>query len=160
MPRRDRDRADLARRISALAGAGVRGLREVGAQHGVRHVRVTLAGGREAFAKVSGTDQGPAFEAEARGLRWLAGAGGAPVPEVLGWDERALVLAWVPPGRATPDAAERFGRELARTHGAGAASFGAPWPGDIASLPLDNRPWPACRGWPEWYPERRLPPLL
>ena len=163
MPRTERDRADLARRISGLAGAGVRGLREVGAQHGVRHVRVTLAGGREAFAKVSGTDQGPAFEAEARGLRWLAdagGAGGAPVPEVLGWDERALVLAWVPPGRATPDAAERFGRELARTHGAGAESFGAPWPGYIASLPLDNRPWPASRGWPEWFAERRIRPFL
>ena len=181
MPRTEGGRADLARRISGLAGVGVRGLREVGAQHGVRHVRVTLAGGREAFAKVSGTDQGPAFEAEARGLRWLAdaggaagaggaggaggaagagGAGGAPVPEVLGWDERALVLAWVPPGRATPDAAERFGRELARTHGAGAESFGAPWPGYIASLPLDNRPWPASRGWPEWFAERRIRPFL
>src|SRR5258708_19574159 len=105
MPRRDRDRADLARRISGLAGAGVRGLREVGAQHGVRHVRVTLAGGREAFAKVSGTDLGPAFEAEARGLRWLAGAGGAggaPLPEVLGSAEPALLLASVPPPPAPP----------------------------------------------------------
>jgi fructosamine-3-kinase len=160
MARTEGGRTDLARRISGLAGADVRDLREAGAQHGVRHVRVTLAGGREAFAKVSGTDQGPAFEAEARGLRWLADAGGAPVPEVLGWDERALVLAWVPPGRATPDAAERFGRELARTHGAGAESFGAPWPGYIASLPLDNRPWPASRGWPEWFAERRIRPFL
>jgi fructosamine-3-kinase len=189
MPRTEGGRADLARRISQLAGADVRDLREVGTQHGVRHVRVTLAGGREAFAKVAGVGQRPVFEAEARGLRWLADAadaadagdagdaaeadaadagdaagaadaGGAPVPEVLGWDERALVLASVPPGRATPDAAERFGRELARTHGAGAASFGAPWPGYIASLPLDNRPWPASRGWPEWYAERRIRPFL
>jgi fructosamine-3-kinase len=160
MARTDGGRADLARRISGLVGADVRDLREVGAQHGVRHVRVTLAGGREAFAKVSGAGQGPALEAEARGLRWLADAGGVPVPNVLGQDERALILAWVPPGRATPDAAERFGRELARTHGAGAESFGAPWPGSIASLPLDNRPWPASRGWPEWYAERRIRPFL
>jgi fructosamine-3-kinase len=151
---------DLAGRVSALAGAPVRELREAGAQHGVRHVRVSLAGGREAFAKVSGHDQREAFEAEGRGLRWLAAAGGAPVPDVLGWDERALVLAWVPPGRPGPDAARRFGQDLARTHGAGAGSFGAPWPGFIGSLPLDNRPWPASRGWPEWYAERRILPYL
>jgi fructosamine-3-kinase len=160
MARTEGGGAPLARRISGLAGADVRDLRDVGAQHGVRHVRATLADGREAFAKVSDADQHAAFEAEARGLRWLADAGAVPVPEVFGWDARALVLAWVPPGRATPDAAERFGRELARTHGAGAESFGAPWPGCIASLPLDNRPWPAARGWAEWFAERRIEPFL
>lgn len=160
MARTDAGGSGLARRICELAGADVRDLRDVGAQHGVRHVRASLADGREAFAKVSDADQGPAFEAEARGLRWLADAEGAPVPEVFGWDEQALVLAWVPPGRAAPDVADRFGRELARTHGAGAESFGAPWPGFIASLPLDNRPWPASRGWAEWYAERRVLPFL
>jgi fructosamine-3-kinase len=121
---------------------------------------VTLADGRTAFAKVASNDKGPAFEAEARGLRWLAGAEAVPVPEVLGWDARALVLSWVPPGPATPEAAHRFGRELARMHAAGADSFGAPWPGFIASLPLDNTPWPASGGWAEWYADRRILPYL
>ena len=151
---------ELARRISAVAGADVRDLRAIGAQHGWRHYAVTLAGGREAFAKVSGTDTGPAFDAEARGLRWLAEAEAVPIPEVLGWDCRVLVLSWVAPGSADADAAGSFGRELARMHAAGAAGFGAPWPGFIASLPLDNTPWPADRGWAEWYAERRVLPYL
>ena len=53
-----------------------------------------------------------------------------------------------------------FGRELARLHAAGAVGFGAPWPGFIASLPLDNTPWSASRGWAEWYAERRIVPYL
>src|SRR3981081_4189785 len=98
MHRTDGGGESLAQRIAALAGGEVLELRGAGAQHGVRHVAVSLAGGREAFAKVSDRDQRPAFEAEARGLLWLAEASAAPVPEVFGWDERALVLAWVPPG--------------------------------------------------------------
>ena len=79
---------ELARRISAVAGADVRDLRATGAQHGWRHYAVTLASGREAFAKVSGTDTGPAFDAEARGLRWLAEAegDGRDIPDPYGGD--------------------------------------------------------------------------
>ena len=47
------------------------------------------------------------------------------VPEVLGVDEQCLLLAWVEPGKAGPEAAESFGRALAVTHAAGAPSFGA-----------------------------------
>jgi fructosamine-3-kinase len=154
----------VAARIGGLVGAEVREVRSAGAQHGWQHFTVTLADGRNAFAKVAGSDKGPAFEAEARGLRWLAGAGAGaetvPVPEMLGWDARAIVLSWIPPGPATAEAARRFGRDLARMHAAGADSFGAPWPGFIASLPLDNTPWPASRGWAEWYADRRVLPYL
>ncbi len=166
-------RDDVTRRIAGLTGAEVTGLRSAGAQHGWQHFMVTLADGREAFAKVSAQDRRPAVEAEARGLGWLAAAGAVPLPDVLGWDSHALVMTRVPAGSATPAAARRFGRELARMHGAGtddcgasssgascagAPFFGAPWPGFIASLPLDNRPWPASRGWAEWYADRRLLP--
>ena len=150
----------VAARIGGLVGAEVREVRSAGAQHGWQHFTAILADGRQAFAKVADGDQGPAFEAEARGLRWLAGARAVPVPGVLGWDARALVLSWVPPGRATPEAARRFGHELARMHAAGSDSFGAPWQGFIASLPLDNTPWPASRGWAEWYADRRILPYL
>jgi fructosamine-3-kinase len=46
---------------------------------------------------------------------------------------------------------------LARLHAAGADAFGAPWPGFIASLPLDNTPG---EEWGEWYAEQRLVPYL
>ena len=118
------------------------------------------------FAKVAAAGLGGVFDAEARSLRWLGEAGAVGVPEVLGWDDATLVVSVVPPGRADAAAAERFGRELARLHGAGAPRFGAPWPGFIASLFLPNdQPPPASAAgdpgtWPDWYRECRVLPYL
>jgi fructosamine-3-kinase len=81
-----------------------------------------------------------------------------PVPEVLAVTETALVISMIPPGHATPSAAFGFGAGLARLHAAGAADFGAPWRGFIASLPLDNTPGETA--WPQWYARRRLLPYL
>jgi len=169
----------VAARLEALTGTPVRDVRPAGAQHGTRHYRATLADGREIFAKLAtpanpatpgnpesratpGSVSGPSspFSAEAHGLRWLAEPGAVAVPELLGGDERAVVLSWLPPGRATAATAADFGRGLARLHAAGADCFGAPWAGFIASLPLDNTPWPAGQGWPLWYAERRVRPYL
>jgi fructosamine-3-kinase len=161
-----------AGRIGQLTGLAVREARVVGAQHGYQHFMLTLSGGRRAFAKavaVSGRDAGPVpaspagevaavFAAEANGLRWLAEAAAVPVPEVLAVGPEALVISMIPPGPATPEAAFGFGTDLARLHAAGAAGFGAPWPGFIASLPLDNTPDAA--DWPQWYAHRRLLPFL
>jgi len=173
--------ASLAARIGQLTGLAVRDARVVGAQHGYQHLMLTLPGGRRAFAKAlagpakalkasaealatPGADAGPsgqtagAFAAEANGLRWLAEAAAVPVPEVLAVGPEALVISMIPPGPATPEAAFGFGTDLARLHAAGAAGFGAPWPGFIASLPLDNTPDAA--DWPHWYAQRRLLPFL
>jgi fructosamine-3-kinase len=151
----------LPEALSRLTGRPVRSARVVGGQHGSQHVEVSFAAGQHAFAKTSPT--GAALEAEANGLRWLAEAQAVPVPEVLGVGELragefALVISMVPAGVATAAAARRFGAELARTHLAGAPSFGAPWPGYIASLPLDNTPLNGS--WPQWYAARRLLPFL
>jgi fructosamine-3-kinase len=119
--------------------------------------RLTFEDGQSMFTK---TFQGPTelFATEAVGLRWLREAGGAPVPEVIVALPDLLGLEWVEPGAPTPVGAERFGRELAATHRAGAEAFGAPWPGFIGSLPQDNTPW---RGdWAEWFATRRLEPYL
>jgi fructosamine-3-kinase len=132
--------------------------RRVGGQHGVDHYRLALADGRIAFAKVAGpaADAGRAgFEAEAAGLRWLAEPAALPVPEVLAAGRSVLVVSWVAEGAASPEAAERFGAGLARLHRAGAAHFGAPWPGVIAGLPLPNE---EADDWPDWYASRRLLP--
>src|SRR5262249_49356169 len=142
------DVTGAAERIERLTGTAVRDLRAAGSQHRWAHYRAVLADGRAAFAKVARAGLGGGFEAGGRGLRWLGGAGAGGrargeagavgVPEVLGWDEATLVVSWVAAGRADAAAAERFGRDLARMHRAGAPSFGAPWPGFIASLFLPN----------------------
>jgi fructosamine-3-kinase len=131
----------VAAQLQELLGAGLRDCRSLGGQHGVGHYRCVLADGRVAFAKVAGPRLSAAragFGAEARGLSWLGEAGALPVPEVLGWDDGALVISWVQAERAERRAAGRFGRELALLHAAGAAGYGAPWPGTIAGLPLPN----------------------
>jgi len=83
-------------------------------------------------------DAAAVLHAEASGLRWLAEAGAVPVPEVLGCDGRMLAISWVPQEQPSRLAAERFGRDLARLHAAGASRLGAPWRGFIAGLPLGN----------------------
>ncbi|MEU4511640.1 fructosamine kinase family protein [Nonomuraea wenchangensis] len=134
----------------------MRSVRELGTSHGWRLRQGVLDDGRPVFVK-----SGPAgvvaevFAAEAAGLRWLGEV--AAVPEVIEAGPDRLVLSWVEEERPVPAAAERFGRELARMHRAGAEAFGAPWPGFIAELPMDNRP---CGSWPEFYAERRVLPFL
>jgi fructosamine-3-kinase len=179
-----------AARILALVGVRVVDVRVVGERHGFRHLRGTLADGRAVFVKASlGGDSGDAFAAEANGLRWLAEARAVRVPEVLGVDESMLVIELLAEGAPSPAAAREFGASLARMHATSAPAFGAPWPGYIASLPLDNTPLPApgsntapgCSGnntptghpgsntapghaedtdWGSWYAERRLVPYL
>jgi fructosamine-3-kinase len=148
---------DPALRLERLLGTPVRDCRVIGGQFGVRHCRATLADGRAVFAKIAGGGAGdPGFGAEARGLRWLGEAAAAPVPEVVGWDEGTLVISWLPTQAPDRQAAERFGRDLARLHAAGAGAYGAPWPGVIAGLPLGNE---EGHSWPEWFAAQRLLPF-
>ena len=150
---------EVAGRLARLTGTGVTDLRPVGAAHQRRHYQATLSDGRAVFVKTADADGTAVIAAEAQGLAWLAAAGSAPLPEVLGCGESLLVISWVPAGAPDAATAERFGRELAGTHAAGAGQFGAPWPGFIASLPLANDP-PADGGWPDWYASHRLLPFL
>ncbi|MEU3456630.1 fructosamine kinase family protein [Micromonospora sp. NPDC006766] len=125
--------------------------------------RLTLDDGHSIFAKTWPEHAGhPApesfFAAEAAGLRWLREAGTVAVPEVIVALPELLALDWVDPDEPTPAAAERFGRELAGLHRAGASAFGAEWAGFIGALPQDNTP---DRGpWPDWFARRRLLPYL
>ncbi len=158
----------FAARIRDVLGMELVEFRDVGGQHGYRHVTGTLADGRPVFAKVApgpGEAFATAFAAEANGLRWLAAAGGGPpVPRVIGVAEDFLVIELLAPlERASAATARRLGGDLARMHAAGAPSFGAPWPGYIASLPLDNSAvdnGAAESDWGSWYAERRLAPYL
>jgi fructosamine-3-kinase len=154
-------------RLEELVGARVSEVRALGGQHGVRHLRLGLADGRVAFAKVAdrASAAGPArsagsvgsegFAAEAASLRWLSAAAAAPVPAVLAAADDVLVIEWVDAGSASREAASRFGVELARLHAAGAAHFGAPWAGVIAGLPLPNN---ESDEWPSWFAAQRILP--
>src|ERR1700728_4680517 len=138
---------DPGLRLERLLGIQVHDCRFIGGPFGLRHCRATLADGRAVFAKIAGGRAGdPGFGAEARGLRWLGEAAAAPVPDVIGWGEGALVISRLGTQAPERQAAERFGRDLARLHAVAAQGFGAPWPGVIAGLPLGNEAgnsWPA-----------------
>src|SRR5699024_2822353 len=105
--------------------------------------RLRLNDGTTALAKTHPHPPADFFENEARGLRWLAEAapaGGVAVPDVLGVDHDCLVLRWVEPAKATPEAAAAFGRALARTHDTEPDGYGGDQDGYIGRLPLPNRP--------------------
>ncbi|MFI6865624.1 fructosamine kinase family protein [Nocardia sp. NPDC050406] len=154
---------DVAAHVEKLVGTPAVRLRATGHSHAWTLHHAELADGRAVFVKAldeSAVGEGSGvFDAEVAGLRWLAEADpGELVPRVVAADDRMLVLPWLPPGSASPAAAERFGRDLATLHSAGAEYFGAPWPGRIATLPLDNSP--STGEWGTWYAERRLAPYL
>lgn len=105
------------------------------------------------------------FEAEAAGLRWLGEVvDGASLVRVLDVQPGAITLERVDETGATRDAAERFGRALARTHAAGAGWYGAApdgWRSDgfIGPLPLPHATErPASFG--DFYARYRLEPYL
>ncbi|MHB9857221.1 fructosamine kinase family protein [Streptomyces sp. YIM S03343] len=121
---------------------------------------VTLDGGRAVVAKRA--ERPGEARAEAAGLRWLGEAGAVRVPEVLGADERWLVIERVAQGPASGAAAERFGRELAALHSTGAPAFGAPPPGGLedAFIGLTSMRNAVGTDWPHWYAEHRVLPYL
>ncbi|MFI7077661.1 fructosamine kinase family protein [Micromonospora sp. NPDC049903] len=125
--------------------------------------RLTLDDGHSVFAKTwpeHADRQVPDdfFATEAAGLRWLREAGAVAVPEVLVALPDLLALEWVQPGEPQRAAADRFGRELAEMHRAGASAFGARWPGFIGALPADNTPHDGP--WPVWFAQARIVPYL
>jgi len=124
--------------------------------------RLTLDDGNSVFTKTwPEGSQAPDgyFAAEAAGLRWLAEVEqGADTPEVIVAMPNLIALEWIDESTPTSASARRFGAALARTHAAGADRFGAPWPGFIGSLPLDNTP--SDGPWSAWFGARRLRPYL
>ncbi|WP_433621134.1 fructosamine kinase family protein [Nocardia sp. CA-120079] len=146
-----------AARLAALVGVAVESITDLGSQHSWTLHRAVLGDGREVFVKAA-QDQVSVFAAEAAGLRWLAAVVPELVPEVLAVDDRMLVLPWVSAAAPSISAAERFGRELAALHVDSPGSFGAPWSGWIADLPLDNTR--VDGSWARWYADYRLAPYL
>lgn len=119
--------------------------------------RLRLSDGRSALMKTRPFAPPGFFPTEAAGLRWLAEPGAVEVAQVLAVTQECLILEWVEPAKATPEAAAAFGRSLARLHASGADAWGAQDDGFIATLPLPNATAPT---WPEFYATRRVLPYL
>ena len=105
------------------------------------------------------------YAAEAAGLQWLAQAqadGGACVVTVHAVSEGHIDLEPLVPTRPTDAAAEALGRGLARTHAAGAPSFGSPPPGGSADAWIGRQPQrnDATSTWGLFYAEQRVRPFL
>ncbi|WP_084512883.1 fructosamine kinase family protein [Nocardia mikamii] len=155
--------SELATHLGSLLGVSVVAEHTAGRGHAWTLYRVRLADGRDAFVKSAAGEpdstSGHALTAEAAGLRWLREADAAElIPQVLGADERTLVLPWltsVAPSRA---AAEQFGAALAELHTHTVERYGAPWAGCIATVPQDNAL--VAGEWGPWYARYRLRPLL
>jgi len=106
------------------------------------------------------------FAWEAAGLRWLSSVdGGVPCARVVSVDATSLTLGRLDSVTPSPEAAQKFGSQLAVTHDAGAAAFGAGpdgWDGPgffgplSQLLPLSLR---RHRRWGDFYAEERLAPM-
>jgi len=147
----------IARRAEQLLGRAVVSTAPVAGGDVSTATKLRLADGSQALMKTLPHCPESFFPSEARGLAWLAEAGGVAVPEVLAVESDCIVLRWIEPGRVTAEAAAEFGRALARTHQAGADGFGAAEDGFIARLPLPNAPAPS---WAEFFATRRVLPYL
>lgn len=111
----------------------------------------------EDFIKTQPGASADFFSAEASGLELLRVAGGPPLPTVRAVQEDRIALQRIEPGHPTEAAAREFGRRLATMHATWLPRLGAPAPGFVGPLPLDNS---AEDDWPTFYAERRLRPYL
>jgi protein-ribulosamine 3-kinase len=123
--------------------------------------RVDLADGRAVFVKSNPSAPAGLFEAEARGLAWLAEGRALRLPEVLATGEPGgpafLALEYLEPGRPAPGFDEALGAGLAALHRKGARGFGLAHDNFIGKLPQSNT---AHAEWPDFYQRERLEPQL
>lgn len=102
------------------------------------------------------------FEAEAAGLAWLASAGGVATAQVLRVAPGVIEIEHIDEVVPSSAAARRFGAQLARTHSAGADSFGSPPEGYAGPMFIGRRPLPAAdeEQWGVFYARDRILPYL
>ncbi len=101
------------------------------------------------------------FEAEAAGIAWLAGARGAAIASVVAVSPGRIEIERIAQAAATADAAHAFGRDLARTHAAGARAFGSSPEGWDGPLFIGRRELPrvVSPSWGEFYAQGRVLPF-
>ncbi|MCV6966324.1 fructosamine kinase family protein [Mycobacterium intermedium] len=129
-------------------------------------MNATSSGGTGVFVKQRSGAPAGFFGWEAAGLRWLSSVpGGVPCAQVLSVDATSLTLRRLTATAPTSESAFLFGSQLAVTHDAGAAAFGAGpegWDGPGFFGPL-SQPLPMSlrrhSRWGDFYAEERLVPM-
>jgi fructosamine-3-kinase len=155
-------RAAIAREIAALTGSSCEPApqQQVGGGSSQRCYR-WISGAGPLFVKVGPAELLTVYEAEAAGLRELAGADALRVPEVRASGRAGsaafLALEWI--ARAEPGAGceRRLGEGLAALHRVTAARFGWSRDNTIGPTPQSNS-W--TDDWAEFFVQRRLRPQL
>jgi len=126
---------------------------------------VKISDQRSLFAKCNRTLEVAVFEAEARGLQWLAAANALSVPKIWGCgvagegESRVayLLLEWLEAAPKIRRFDEYFGQNLALLHRCTKAEFGFDSGNYIGRLPQGN---PYCSTFEEFYREWRLRPMV
>lgn len=122
---------------------------------------VSLADGRSLFVKTNRDARPFLFEAEARGLAWLADASAIRIPAVLGvgaaGEPPYLALELIHPAARKRGFDDELGRALAALHRAGAPGFGLDHDNFIGSLPQSNK---GHERWADFFLAERLEPQL
>ncbi len=121
---------------------------------------VTLASGDAVFVKTNARSPAGMFEAEAKGLGWLAQSDAIRTPNVIAVSEAPvpfLVLELLKPSGRQRDFDEKLGRSLANLHAFGAPGFGLDHDNFIGRLPQSNASAPT---WAAFYWSERLEPQL
>ena len=95
----------VAKRAEDLLGTAVVSTAPVAGGDISVATRMRLSDGSTVLMKTHHQAAPGFFDAEARGLAWLAEADGVATPDVLGHDEECLILRWVESGKTTPEAA-------------------------------------------------------
>ncbi|HEX5098447.1 MAG TPA: fructosamine kinase family protein [Polyangiaceae bacterium] len=152
--------AELTAALRAALGAGVRNASRLSGGDINDAFELELDDDRRLFMKTHRNAPRGMFQAEARGLAWLAEGRALHVPEVVAvGDDRVsfLVLELVEPGPRRRAFDEELGRALAALHGASPSAFGLDHDNFIGSLSQSNR---THARWADFFQSERLEPQL
>jgi len=151
---------ELRTALEQRLGKPLRGAKPLGGGDINDAYQVTLADGTQLFVKTQSNPQPGMFEAEARGLRWLAEADAIRTPRVIAVSDARpayLALELITPAKRRAGFDETLGRSLAALHAYGAPSFGLDHDNFIGRLPQSNA---VSDDWASFYWSARLEPQL
>jgi fructosamine-3-kinase len=151
---------ELCARLEQRLGTRVRGAKQLSGGDINEAFEVSLGTGERIFVKTHPSPPAGMFEAEARGLRWLAEADAIRIPRVLAVSDDSpafLALELLMPAKRRPDFDEALGHSLAALHAFGAPSFGLDHDNFIGRLAQSNV---VANDWPTFYWASRLEPQL
>ncbi|MGH8378150.1 MAG: fructosamine kinase family protein, partial [Gammaproteobacteria bacterium] len=125
--------------------------------HGVGGSTWRVSCGDSAWFVKTAPDARDVFDAEAGGLKALAGCNAVRIPQVLGAGEQNgeafLIMEWLSLTRETGTAAARLGEQLARQHQSLGKHFGWRRNNFIGATPQFNTPE---KDWVKFFREHRL----